>query len=339
MLGRLAHLEFIKRHIEVRGMTMRICVCIILVVAALTLDLPALGDRVMGALTLVQDKQLVAEFPVPVLPRSMMMVMTGDGEDIAGSAIVRRCEGDCPPYIVTADLMFATNSVALTAGKKAYVNSLNTKPAPSAIRASGFVRGSHISRPGDLKLYYLAGGQTIGYGALGLGYERRVTLGQGVSIEIDGGVTGVGNVDSTDSSLVNADQVLKSANGRLRFDFCRGLGFYAGYRWWEGKGESERWSTLDRRLIGEKFVAASELEEGTVRSQGIEYGFALRPSRKIEFLAGYIPAYRTDYGSVGVMNRPAYAAELRFGLGSRPIRMRATRSDKYWTADVGVSIW
>ncbi len=293
----------------------------------------------MGALTLVQDKRIVAEFPVPVLPRSMMMVMSGDGEDIAGSAIIRECKGACPPYTVTADLMFATNSIALTAGKKAYVNSLNTEPAPSSIRSSGFVGASHISRPGDLKLYYLAGGQTIGYGALGLGYERRLTLGQGVSIEIDGGVTGVGNVDSTDSSLVNADQVLKSANGRLRFDFGPGIGVFAGYRWWEGKGESERWAVLDRRLIGERFVAPSELEEGTVRSQGIEYGFALRPSRNVEFLAGYIPAYRTDYGSVGVMDRPAYCAELRFGLGSRPIRLRGTKSDKYWTADLGISIW
>lgn len=318
---------------------MRICICIVLIVSTLTLGLPALGDRVMGALTLVQDKQLVAEFPVPVVPRSMMMVMSGDGEDIAGSAIVQRCDGACPPYTVTAELMFATNTVALTAGKRAYVNSLNTTPAPSTIRSSSLVRGSHIARPGDLKFYYLAGGQTIGYGALGLGYERRLTLGQGVSIEVDGGVTGVGNIDSSDSSVVNADQVLKSANGRLRFDFCRGLGVYAGYRWWEGKGEGDRWQTLTHRLNGEHFVAPSELEEGSVRSQGIEYGLALRPGRNLELLAGYIPAYRTDYGSVGVLDRPAYAAELRFGLGSRPVRLRGTMSEKYWTADLGVSIW
>ena len=41
----------------------------------------------------------------------------------------------------------------------------------------------------DLKLYYYAAGQNVGYGALGLGYNRTVRLSRGLGIEVDGGMT------------------------------------------------------------------------------------------------------------------------------------------------------
>ena len=299
--------------------------------------IPASATRVIGEVTRVGGELVTAEFPVPVYPQSMVMVLAGSGEAIAGTAVVQTCAGDEPPYLVTSKLLFATDSVSLTAGKKCYVASVNTGVAPSISR-SHITRGSHGPSTGSLGLYYFAAGQTIGYGALGLGYERRQKLFYGASLEVDGGVTGVGNVTAKDPSLVRADQLIKSLNGRFRLDFGPRLGFYAGYRWMEGRGDTDRWQTLTQRLRGAQFAASSDADEGTVETRGIEYGLALRPSGRFEFLGGYIPCYRADFGSLGVQDAPAYSGELRIGFGPRVARLRGIVTDNYWTADLGISI-
>jgi hypothetical protein len=267
----------------------------------------------------------------------MMMVLAGSGDAIAGTAIVQTCAGDSPPYLVTGKLLFATDSVALTAGKKCYVASVNTGVAPSAVKSRNAV-GERRPSTGSLGLYYYASGQTVGYGALGLGYERRAKLLAGTSVELDVGVTGVGNVTAKDPSLVRADQLIKSANGRLRLDFGPRAGVYSGYRWMESRGDLQRWETLAQRLRGARFAASSDADEGIVEARGIEYGLSLRPSEKLELMAGYIPCFRADFGSLGVQDLPAYSAELRIGLGSHTVRLRGLMTNAYWVGDLGIAI-
>ena len=309
------------------------------VVLLLTSSPQAEAERVVGEVTRVMGREITADFPVPVYPRSMMMVLRGDGEAIAGTAVAQRCEGDFPPYRVVGELLFATDSVELVAGKKVYVNAINTAPAPSSIKRSGVAGGSHLpTAANSLGLYYFAAGQTAGYGALGLGYERGVRIVDGLRIEIDGGITGVGNLSARDPNVVNTDQLIKSANGRLRLDFGPRFGVYSAYRWSEARGDTSRWDTLTRRLRGEAFIAPSTLDAGTVRMQGIEYGLTLSPAPRLALCAGYVPVYRADYGSLGVRSEPAYTAEIRLGVGDRTLRLRGILTDGYWIGDLGIAI-
>jgi len=304
-----------------------------------TISLPAEAGRVVGEVTRVIGREIVADFPVPVYPRSMMMVLRGDGDSIAGTAIAQRCEGDLPPYQVTGELLFATDSVELVAGKKVYVNAINTAPAPSSIKRSVVAGGSHLPMAANsLGLYYFAAGQTVGYGALGLGYERGVRIVDGLRIEVDGGITGVGNINARDPNVVNTDQLIKSASGRLRFDFGPRFGFYTAYRWTEARGDAARWDTLTRRLRGAPFVAPSTLDSGIVRMQGIEYGLMVSPAPRLVLCAGYVPVYLADYGSLGVRSDPAYTAEIRLGLGNRILRLRGAMTDGYWIGDLAIGI-
>jgi hypothetical protein len=313
--------------------------------AALTfLAAPASAERVMGEIIRVSGDTIAAAFPVPILDRSMMLVLAGEGESIAGLAMSRQCSGDQPPYEVVGNLYLTMDAARISAGKRVYVNSLNTLPAPSSASqpAPGLAAPSAVRGPDgpnqDLGLYYFASGQLASYGAIGLGYERMLRVSRSIAIELDGGITTVGNVNDSDGDVVSADQLIKSLNGRLRLDLAHWFGVYAGYRWNQGKANNQRWDEMIAGLDTINFVAQSDLEPGIVRTQGIEYGFALRPALDLALLAGYIPRYRAEFGSVGVLSEPAYTGELRLGFAHSMLRVRGLWSNDYWLADVGVTI-
>ncbi len=269
------------------------------------------------------------------------MLLSGKGESIAGLAMSTECTGSKPPYQVKGSIYLTMDSTHIAAGKKVYVNSLNTTPAPSSVDPKSvptFAEGSGPGPKQDLGLYYYAGGQNTGYGAVGLGLERAVKLSRSISLDLDGGITGIGSVSDERSDIFNADQLIKSANGRVRFDLASGVGVYTGYRWNQGRGDDDHWQHLSGRLNGKSFVATSDQDAGTVQSQGVEYGLALKPARGVTLLTGYIPRYRTDFGGIGVLTEAAYTAELRFGLRNRMIRLRGLRSDDYWIADMGITL-
>lgn len=312
----------------------------VLLVCLLIFPTASYAARVMGQISQVANDTVTAVFPVPVRERSMMMLLAGEGESIAGLAMSQSCAGERPPYVVTGHVYLTMDAVHIAAGKKVYVNSLNTSAAPSSANpgATGFAAGGPANPNNDLRLYYFAGGQTAGYGALGLGYERRIGLARSIAIELDGGITGIGSVSDGNADIVSADQFIKNLNGRLKFDFGPRFGAYSGYRWNQGRAESKKWGDISDDLIGRNFVAPSSLDSGTVQTQGLEYGISLSPSRSVTLLAGYVPKFRQDFGSIGVLSEPAYTAELRFGFANRMLRLRGLQSDDYWIADMGITI-
>ncbi|MHB9035088.1 MAG: hypothetical protein ACYC64_00375 [Armatimonadota bacterium] len=322
---------------------MRRCVtsAMSLIVLSLVLCGPALAERVMGEISQVNNDVIVASFPVPINPRSLMTVLKGEGESVAGLAIAQKCKGNCPPYEVTGALYFTMDAVSVSAGKKVYVNSLNAGVAPSSNSPAQVMRAAQPYRPPsdqDLKFYYYAAGQTVGYGAFGLGYERSIKLYRGLSLEADGGVTGVGNVDNQNGNDVTADQLIKSLNGRLRIDLVHGIAVYTGYRWNQARGDDERWNKLVDRLNGTQFTGQSNNDPGTVVLNGMEYGLILRPLKRFSLSVGFIPEYRSDFGALGIISEPAYTGELRFGGNRGAVRLRGITTESYWLADLGVTI-
>jgi hypothetical protein len=293
-------------------------------------------SRVSGEVVRVENRSVLATFPVPVKHGSMMTIMTGEGDGVAGLAISRGCKGYAPPYEVEGDLYLTMDAVNLAAGKKICVNSVNTMPAPSAIPSQA-ARGPHCLVR-DLGLYYYAAGETVGYGALGVGYERSIRLSKGFAVQLDAGITGVGGVDSANAEIVNTQQLIKNAVGRLKFNFSPGFGFYSAYRWNQGRGDVEHWSDVVKGLGGKSFLSPSELEAGTVESRGIEYGVLLQPCKWLGMSAGFIPSYRADYGSYGVRSQPAYTAEFRLGAKRGGARFRGLYSDGYWIGDLGITL-
>lgn len=292
--------------------------------------------RVVGKVTAVSGKNITASFPTPVQSNAIMVVLAGEGESVAGTAVSRRCSGS-GPYDVTGGILFVSDAMNLTAGKEVYVNSVDTMPAPSSIPAPK----SHASNSPpthDLKLYYYAAGQNVGYGTLGLGYEKTLRVSRGIGVEVDGGITAVGNISSQDPNVVNTDQLIKTLNGRTRFDFSDFAGFYTAYRWSEGRGDDQHWSELAGKLGGKDFVAPSAFGDQTVMLQGLEYGMTLRPWNRLALSVGYIPQYRADYGTFGVRTAPGYTGELRFGTNCGALRIRGIKSDDYWQADLGITI-
>lgn len=296
----------------------------------------AYSTRVTGRVIEISGQNLTADFPVPVKPSSIMVVLAGSGEAVAGTAVSRQCSG-AGPYCVRGSILFVGDAVNLVAGREVYVNSMDTLPAPSKVTDP---EPQPVAGPSanDLKLYYYAAGQNVGYGTLGLGYERSVRISRGLGLELDGGITAVGNLNSQDASVVDTDQLIKSLNARTRFDFSDTAGFYAAYRWSEGRGDDQSWSRLVNNLPGKTFVAPSEFDDGTVRQQGLEYGLTFRPTGKFALSVGFIPQYRTDYGMFGVCTAPGYTGELRFGTGRGALRLRGIKSDDYWQADLGITI-
>jgi len=269
----------------------------------------------------------------------MMTVLSGSSsESVAGVAVSQACEGD-GPYDVTGKLSFVSDQAGFAPGAKVYVDALNAG-IPKAFSDNPVSAPARrvLGPVGDIKLYYYAAGQTVGYGALGLGYNRSVTLSRGLSVEFDGGVAATGNVDAVNANDVRVDQLIKNLNGRIKLDFAPWLGVYSGYRWSEGRGDETRWQQVRSELRGKAFAARSDCDAGVVRMQGLEYGLTLRPLNWLGVSAGYIPSYRADYGSLGVRSQPGYTAELRVGRSNAAARVRGTYSDGYWLADLGVTI-
>lgn len=314
------------------------CVVIICVLAALGPEVQA--ARVIGEVVEVAGDTIVANFNCPVRPHSMMMVLSGEGESVAGMAVSERCSGS-GPYQVRGEIQFVSDAAALSAGKMVYVNSLNAgAPAAEPAPVTAMVQpSSDVASPiNDLKLYYFAAGENVGYGAFGLGYERTIRITKGISVEFDGGVTGLAGLGNSDPNVSYSDQLIKSASGRAVFDIAPGLGIYGAYRWNEGRGDVDDWNDFTQGLQGKEFVAASDGDDRCVELRGIEYGISLRPARKFALSLGYIPRLRADYAGFGVRNEPGFTGELRFGTGSGAIRLRGLASDDYWHADLGITI-
>lgn len=302
---------------------------------------PANAERVMGEVYKVNNDVIVASFPVPIHPRALMTILKGENDTVAGLAIAQKCSGDAPPYEVTGALYFTMDAVAVTAGKKVYVNSINAGAAPSSIDPPAAVKPAPFYKPPsdqDLKLYYYAAGQTAGYGAFGLGYERSVRLYKAISLELDGGVTGVGNLDSQSGDKVSADQLIKNLNGRLRIDLSKSFAVYSGYRWNQANADDDKWDTLVEHLAGTSYTAKSDNDAGTVLLKGMEYGLIIRPFKRFSMSAGYIPSYINDFGTLGIVSRPAYTGELRFGGNRGAVRLRGITTTDYWLADLGITI-
>lgn len=299
---------------------------------------PAFSGQVNGQVTRVVDDLVAATFPVPVHPRSVMVILSGNGDSVAGMGVSEMCRGN-GPYEVTGRIMTVMDPLALTAGKTVYVNAINTDPAPSVITPTHVApyKGGPVDQ--DLKLDHYATGQTVGYGALGVGYDRTIKLSRSLGFELDGGLSGVGDVKTNDAKNVGLDQLTKSADARLKVDFGPWFGTYTAYRWSEAQGDSENLQALQNELQGKTFVAASQAAAGTVITQGLEYGLTLRPAKRLTLSAGYIPSLRADYGSFGVRSEPGYSAELRFTAGRGAVRLRGITSDGYWLGDLGITIY
>lgn len=323
-------------------------ITLILSLLVLALGCGAYAARVTGEVTEVNGKTIVATFNTPIQVHSVMIILTGEGEAVAGMATCRKCEGS-GPYKVIGDIEFVSDAEAMTVGKSVYVNSANAGGIPAVYRPqtsanatattytaqAGSKRPAH---PANLNLYYYAAGQTVGYGALGIGYEKTLRLTKGVGLDLDGGVAGIGNVNAENADAIDNEQLITSLNGRLRMNLATGFGVYTGYRWSQGQGDEQRWSSLSEKIQYNNFIAASTHDAGTVLTQGIEYGLAFQPGHKFGLLVGYIPALRTDFGSYGVCSMPAYTAELRFGVNKGALRLRGIRSEDYWLADLGITI-
>lgn len=306
--------------------------------------------RVTGEISGIVKNIVKASFPVPVKPHSIMIIPKGKSESVVAMAVSDKCTGR-GPYTVTGKIYYVANGPGVSADEQdIYVDSLNTegvvttkadtnvpKIVPVAAKPVA-LQSAPKPTNSDLKLYYYAAGQNVGYGALGLGYNRTLKLSRGIGIEIDGGITGIGNINDTDRSEVDTEQLIKSLNGRLKMDFGPSFGIYSGYRWNEGRGDQDRWNNLSGKLQGKDFVAPSSMDSGTVLLQGIEYGVSLRSSRKMSLSVGYIPKFRADYGSMGVLSEPGYTGELKFGTRSGAIRLRGVKSPNYWLADLGITI-
>lgn len=312
----------------------RLALCCLILTCLLSVAGSA--EHVFGKLLSVSGKTIVASFPTPVQPNAIMVVRSGEGESVAGTAVSKRCSG-AGPYDVTGSILFVSDSLNLTAGKEVYVNAIDTMPVPSRIDSPpAYVSNNPPTH--DLKLYYYAAGQTVGYGTLGLGYEKTLRVSRGLGLELDGGITAVGNVNGTNPKVVDTDQLIKNASGRVRFDFSDFAGFYTAYRWNEGRGDAEHWNDLTSKLAGKQFVAPSQFDSQTVMTQGLEYGLTIRPWNRFALSAGFIPNYRADYGTLGVCTAPAYTGELRFGTNHGALRLRAIKSDDLWQADLGITI-
>jgi hypothetical protein len=143
---------------------------VILITLLLGICCQAIAEDLMGEVVEIKDKILTARFPAPVEPNSMIIVMSGVGEGVAGAAISNICTGNDGPYIVRGKVSFVAKASAMIAGQKCYVNSLNAgvKPVKSAevtpvkMSAQSSVDPASVPCPAapalnqDLKLYYYA---------------------------------------------------------------------------------------------------------------------------------------------------------------------------------------
>lgn len=325
-----------------RSLAKYICCCLLL---TLMLSSIAWSARVTGKVTEVKGRTVTAVFPTGIEPNAMMIVLAGEGESVAGTAVVQTCSGT-GPYEITGRLLFVSDAENLVAGRDCYVNSLEAVPPttrieiplpapPCPVRAS---EALGYPPTHDLKLYYYAAGQNVGYGTIGLGYERTLRVNRGLALEVDGGITALGSVNGDDPKVVDTTQLIMNANARARFDFSDFFGFYTSYRWTQARGDDEHWSDALGALSGRPMSGYSEFDSHTVMSQGLEYGLTVRPFNKFALSAGYIPSYRSDFGTIGVCCAPAYTGELRLGTKVGALRVRGIKSEDLWQADLGITI-
>jgi hypothetical protein len=303
--------------------------------------LPAWCGRVYGEVTSVTEFGMSASFPAMIRPGSAMLVMSGDGESVSGMAIAITCKGT-GPYEVTGAISWINDQANFTCGKKIYVNSLNASAIPSK-RTNTNKRYRKPKEPPkevplDLGVYYYSTAQKVGYGALGLGIEKTLPLDTAVSLDVDGGITGLAGEGLDADTTIHTDSLMKSLNGRLKVKMGPGGGVYAGYRWSEGSGSTERWDRVAQDLIGKEFAGNSGNNTGTVEFQGAEYGISLNAAKNAIISVGYIPKFRTDFGGLGVITERAHTAELRFGNPKGGVRIRGIGGEDYWVVDLGVTI-
>lgn len=319
-----------------RGATMikRAFVVAVVALALAAVCLPGWCGRLEGNITAVGETSVTAEFPARVKAGAVMMVMSGKGEAVAGVAVSQDCKGS-GPYQVTGHISWINDTLNFKAGKRVYVNSLNASAIPSEAPT---VPNSSNKTPGDLGFYYYSAAQNVGYGAFGLGLEKSLNIGKGLVIEVDGGLTSLGNIDASNGSVIDTESLIKTLNGRLKLDLVTGFALYGGYRWNEGRGTDEKWDRLTQGLQNRSFVAGSDEPIGQVQLRGLEYGIAMHAGDRLGLSLGYIPKLRTDYGGLGVLSEPAYTAELRFGSGRGGVRLRGLTSEDYWSADLGITI-
>lgn len=323
-----------------RSLAKFVCCCLLLTFIFSSVVWSA---RVTGKVVSVNGKAITAVFPTGVEPNAMLIVLSGAGESVAGTAVVQTCSGT-GPYEISARMLFVSDSENMIAGRDCYVNSLETVPPPSTISVPAPAAPCPPSRAmgypptHDLKLYYYAAGQTAGYGTVGLGYERTLRLNKGIALELDAGYTAVGSVNGANPKVVSTDQGIMTANGRARFDFSDFLGFYTAYRWTRARGDDEHWTDVLDKVSGRPVIAPSQFDDQTVMMQGLEYGITFRPGRTMSLSAGFIPVYRSDFGTIGVQSAPAYTGELRIGTRAGALRVRGIKCDDLWQADLGITI-
>lgn len=301
----------------------------------------AFAANLMGELIEVRDDIVVAQFPAQVRSSSMITILSGKGESIAGMAISAKCEGDCP-YKVTGRLLFVSDAEAITAGKKVYVNSVNTLPAPSSIVSTpcpapmGTETTTDIN---DLRAYYFAAAQNVGYGVLGIGYDRTLNLSNKLGIELDGGITTLGNFNSDEFDWFNTDQFIGSFTGRAKYTLDQDIGLYAGYRWSKAQGDQTDWNNLVDNLLNNGFSPYGIADTQKITLQGWEYGIILGPTEKFSLSLGYIPEYRADMVDFGTTTERGYTAEIRLNHRNNVLRLRGIKSEDFWQADLSYTLW
>lgn len=309
--------------------TLTAIMAVLVLVAVCT---PASCGRLMGDVTLVTESTITTTFPAAVRLGSALMVLAGNGDSVAAMAVSDSCKGN-GPYTITGNILWISDPISLTAGRKVYVNSFNASAIPTK---------PHAQRPPiddqDLNFYYYSAAQNVGYGTLGVGLEHSLYMGPGIELELDGGVTGLGGVEQRYDGSVSADYLIMNLDGKLKMKLEAGFSIYGGYRWTKSRTNDEKWDNLVDDLHGKQFIAESELDSRQMLLQGLEYGLSFGSPKKMSVSMGYIPEYRVDYGGLGIRSEPAYTTEIRFGAQSGGIRLRGLTSDGFWMADLGITI-
>jgi len=310
---------------------------LLIIAATLALGTSSRAANVTGQVIRVAKDNIVASFDVPIERNSMMVVKTGGGEAVAGMAISESCEG-AGPYMVKGRVDMVFDAAALVPGKPVEVNALNVNGAPTPPVDQTNPAPATASGYQDLKFYYYAADQTVGYGLFGFGYERTLRVMPGIGLELDAAMAGVGAVSSSDGETVDTEQLIKTMNGKLRIDFGTAMGAYAGYRWNVSQGSPDRWKQTAEELEIELAPDYAPPEGPSVVARGIEYGLTWRPAKKFAISAGFIPRFAVNYGDLGLHSKPGYTGELRVGGGRGAIRLRGLQTEDFWSVDLGVTI-
>lgn len=308
-------------------------------IACMAACAPVWCGRLYGEVTQVAENSITASFPAAVRQGSAMIVMSGQGESVAGLAISQNCRGR-GPYVVMGMIQWISAPNCFTCGKRVYVDSLNasaipTPKQPASVRQT--IRTTESSS-GDLGLYYYASAQKVGAGALGVGFDKVLDGGCGSTLELDGAVTGIAGLGVNKGNSHQTDSLMEDLSARLNVRMAPGGGLYTRYRWSRGKGSDDQWQVVTNSLQGKTFAAPSGEDPGVVTFKGFEYGLSFNTSRKAVFSFGYIPELRTDFGGIGVIEEPARTAEIRYAGSKGGMRIRGLSGSDYWAVDLGITI-